>query len=87
VAGGEKVRSVERSKEKASDSENKPLNLISQPMRKSFAFKGLLECPYCKEEGQAMFFATEHDLDLHVKRKHPVKFLVPQVETEVKNVE
>jgi energy-coupling factor transporter ATP-binding protein EcfA2 len=49
--------------------------------------EGLLECPYCKEEGQAMFFATEHDLDLHVKRKHPVKFLVPQVETEVKNVE
>jgi hypothetical protein len=56
-------------------------------MRKSFAFKGLLECPYCKEEGQAMFFATEHDLDLHVKRKHPVKFLVSPVETEVKNVE
>jgi len=34
---GEKVRSCERSKEKASDSEKKPIKLISQPMR---SFKG-----------------------------------------------
>jgi hypothetical protein len=87
--GGEKVRSVERSKEKVSDNENKPLNLISQPMRKSFASKGLLECPYCKEEGRAMFFATEDDLHEHISAKHNVKFAVLPVQTEmeVENIE
>jgi len=45
--------------------------------------KGLLECPHCKEEGKNMFFATEHDLELHVKAKHHVKPTFSPIEIEV----
>jgi len=41
--------------------------------------KGLLECPQCREEGKPIFFATEHDLDLHVKAKHHVKLQISPV--------
>jgi len=97
--GGEKVRSVERSEDKVSDSGNKSSKLISQPMRKDStlfkpeveqseindALKGSLECPYCKEEGRAMFFATQYDLDKHVSAKHSVKVAVLPIQTEVKD--
>ncbi len=31
---------------------------------------GLLRCALCAEKGKDMFFATKHDLGLHVKAKH-----------------
>ena len=41
--------------------------------------KGLIKCEFCGKEGKVVFFATKHDLDLHVKAKHSVKFAVSPV--------
>jgi predicted transcriptional regulator len=84
--GGEKVRSAERGMKKVSDLENKPLNLISQLMRKDLLFNserisknkpeefkplnGLLVCELCAKQGEAMFFASQHDLNVHIKSWH-----------------
>jgi len=34
--------------------------------------RGLLQCEYCAQQGKPMFFATQHDLESHVKAKHHV---------------
>jgi predicted transcriptional regulator len=84
--GGEKVRSAEITQEKVSNGENKPLNLISQLMRKDLLldserisknrpeeFKplnGLFVCELCAKQGEAMFFANQHDLNVHIKSWH-----------------
>jgi len=34
------------------------------------ALKGLYECVFCKAQGLRVFFATKHDLDLHVRAFH-----------------
>jgi predicted transcriptional regulator len=80
----EKVRNSQRNLEKASESKNNPEGQISRPMRSDFAFfkpevgqpklveapKGLLKCEFCAEQGKPMFFATKHDLELHIKAFH-----------------
>jgi hypothetical protein len=32
----------------------------------------LLQCPFCRAEGKRLFFASRHDLNIHVKAKHPM---------------
>ncbi len=32
--------------------------------------KTLLECPHCKNIGKSLFFATEHDLKMHIEKLH-----------------
>ena len=34
--------------------------------------RGLLQCEYCAQQGKPMFFATQHDLESHVKATHHV---------------
>jgi len=49
--------------------------------------KGLLKCPYCREEGRTLFFATRQDLDRHVSAVHNVKVTFLPDETGVKIIE
>ena len=32
--------------------------------------RGLIQCEFCAEQGKPMFFATRHDLDLHIRAFH-----------------
>ena len=32
--------------------------------------KGLIQCEFCAKQGKPMFFATKHDLDLHIRAFH-----------------
>jgi len=61
--------------EKSSDSEKKLEISGKTDFRQSSAnsdetLKGLYECVFCKAQGQRMFFASKHDLDLHIKAFH-----------------
>jgi energy-coupling factor transporter ATP-binding protein EcfA2/uncharacterized C2H2 Zn-finger protein len=49
--------------------------------------EGLLKCPYCREQGRTLFFATMKDLDRHVSAVHNVKVTFLPDETEVKIIE
>ena len=60
----------------SSDSEKRLENVGKTDFRQSSgnleaeALKDLYECVFCKAQGLRVFFATKHDLDLHVKAFH-----------------
>jgi predicted transcriptional regulator len=74
----EKVRKPKRSKETASETENKLKEIPPSEMRKEKAQiqppqqkpTGAVQCPICAKFNKPMFFANQHDLELHLMRLH-----------------